>query len=200
MEANVDVVISKTNNNSNFQVKKKRESPAQCPICLKMFSRGSVLKLHLETHNKVRRYYECDVCSKKILGTNEFISHFRSHSHKPYTCDVCSKKFAKKNHLQRHNNTVHTNLRKFKCLVCLNTFKKKSVLKTHMKKHTRQPVTCKLCGRVFETQNWLNFHLKYTDHNKTRPLYSCDICSQTLRSKSSLKTHFLKHQTEKNVQ
>lgn len=76
-------------------------------------------------------------------------------------------------------------------------FKEKSVLKTHMKKHIRQPVVCKLCGRSFETQNWLNFHLKYTNHNKT---FTCDICGAAIKGKNSLKYHLGTHRTEKNFE
>lgn len=201
MEANVDIVISKIEEDSNSHVKKKnREPPGQCKICFKMFSRVSVLKLHLETHNTDRRYFECDVCSKKITTRNGFISHFLvTHSSKPYTCDVCSRKCGTKKSFEKHKMT-HTDLRKFKCLVCLKSFKGKFVLKSHMQKHTRVPVACKLCFRVFETQNWLNFHLKYTDHNKAKALYSCDICGKTIKSKTSLKTHFVTHQTQKNFQ
>lgn len=162
-----------------------------------MFCTVAVMKLHLERHNSDRHYFECDVCSKKIATRNSFISHFRvAHCDRPYACEVCPKKFGTKNSFEKHKST-HTALRKFKCHVCLKRFKEKSVLKTHMQKHIRQPVTCKLCGRVFETQNWLNYHLRNTNHNKT---YSCDICGKTFRSKNSIRSHVITHQTETSFQ
>ncbi len=183
----------------NVRGKKLRSEPrAKCEICLKFFCRGSVLKLHLETHKKDRQYFECDVCAKKITTKQRFIQHFfgAHRDDKPYACKSCPKKFGLMESLEKHSKT-HTALRKFKCEVCLLSFKERSVLKTHMKKHVRQPVTCKLCGRRFETQNWLNFHLKFTNHNKT---YTCDVCGRAIKGKNSLKRHLRSHQPEMNFE
>lgn len=69
-----------------------------------------------------------------------------------------------------------------------------------MQIHLREPVTCKLCSRVFATPKWLNFHLKYTDHNKPETLYSCDFCGKTTRTKTTLKFHLFTHLPPLHVQ
>lgn len=149
MELNINNVSRKPTANADCHVKKKKqngEPPGQCHICLKMFSRVSVMKLHLKTHNSDRHYFECDICHKKITNKSGFISHFLENhcTDKPYVCESCPKRFGTRKSFKRHAST-HTALRKFKCHVCLISFKEKSVLKTHMKKHIRKPVTCKFC-------------------------------------------------------
>ncbi|KAF2020058.1 hypothetical protein BU24DRAFT_132841 [Aaosphaeria arxii CBS 175.79] len=78
-----------------------------CHVCGKLFQRSYNHKSHLETHNPDRK--------------------------KEHICQVedCGKKFVRKTDLDRHHNSVHRKLKKFRCCKCDASFARKDTLRRH---------------------------------------------------------------------
>ena len=80
-----------------------------------------------------------------------------------YCCTVadCGKFYRSKVSLKRHVETIHYQLRDFKCDTCGDTFVTKQNLEEHVYLHSgRKMFTCTLCGGAFKQKNQLALHLR----------------------------------------
>lgn len=120
------------------------------------------------THNRVldkkslsiKKQYKCDQC-EKFLGSNSSLRvHMKSvHSDvKKFNCLLCDRAFARKNYLQLHM-AVHTGEKNYECDECGRSYTQRSSLNTHMKSHKYVP-KCLLCKRIFKTNELLEQHLE----------------------------------------
>ncbi|OAF69282.1 hypothetical protein A3Q56_02913 [Intoshia linei] len=73
---------------------------------------------------------DCDFTSK---GIHDFFSHTLNYHH-CFTCHQCDNIFTTKNSLLRHR-IVHTELRRFACLICKRGFFRRDHCKNHIKTH-----------------------------------------------------------------
>lgn len=102
----------------------------QCNICQKTFTSVRSLLNHLETHSSKPKYY-CKICGKKTFTHIQHLKHLRTHRDTARECMDCQKKFASNSDLARHLTQKHclTDLCKFDCNICEETFKHKQLLK-----------------------------------------------------------------------
>ena len=76
------------------------------------------------------------------------------------TCQVCEKSYKRKEHLLRHMQTSHSELRPFVCKVCAHTFSRKDRLLRHEKIHSGVPeYKCQACDKCFVRRDSLTKHL-----------------------------------------
>ena len=76
------------------------------------------------------------------------------------TCQVCEKSYKRKEHLLRHMQTSHSELRPFVCKVCAHTFSRKDRLLRHEKIHSGVPdYKCNACDKCFVRRDSLTKHL-----------------------------------------
>ena len=81
--------------------------------------------------------------------------------------------------------------RKFACWTCGNSYKKKSHLERHIRKHTgERPFSCPDCEKKFAARSVLQQHIR--THTGEKP-YCCKICQQSFPQKSGLLTHTMLH-------
>lgn len=78
------------------------EKPFACSRCLKSFSRGDDLKLHMSVHFR-RKTFGCHVCNKRFACQKNVMIHMRTHTvEKAFGCDACRRSFSYKYQLDKH--------------------------------------------------------------------------------------------------
>ena len=111
-----------------------------------------------------------------------------------YACtfDECKSLFVTMKGLKRHKNSIHLNLRPFKCTECASTFTRKEIFQNHMNSiHLKlKPYECGQCSAAFSRKDLLKRHIKDV-HLDLKP-FKCSQCSTTFNKNSSLKNHFKK--------
>ncbi|XP_034944297.1 zinc finger protein 557-like [Chelonus insularis] len=82
-----------------------------------------------------------------------------------------------------------------KCEICGMNFDRKSKLISHMFKHSNlKPYKCNICLKVFKTNTYLSKHMEI--HDESSQYYSCSVCDFQARSKSYLKVHYIRKHTQ----
>ncbi|XP_001655276.2 zinc finger protein OZF [Aedes aegypti] len=102
----------------------------------KLYSKFS-LQQHRSRHKSSNRYFDCEVCGKRIKGNAYWLVHKRIHEEEPkYSCDICGKKFHRKFKLKDHS-TVHSGIADYSCELCGKFFTVKHNLTAHYQRHKK---------------------------------------------------------------
>ena len=100
-----------------------------------------------------------------------------------FQCDVCSKTFSRNFLLQRHKDTVQSNVNRFECLRCQKQFSRKDKYNEHCSKCV---MNCKFCETNFENQKDMSVHIQ-THHSDKK--FECLKCGKKYSEKRDLKKH-----------
>lgn len=123
----------------------------------------------------------------------------------------------------RKHRLNHTDVRAYPCSECPLTFKRNDGLKRHFERAHEYPridrpsrceecnltcptmgekykhqlevheyFACIFCGAAFKHHRYRQSH--YRNHHKDQNLYDCEICGESLRTSTDLKTHRMIHQ------
>ncbi|XP_025893286.1 zinc finger protein 22-like [Nothoprocta perdicaria] len=94
--------------------------------------------------------HQCTVCSKSFSRSSNLLQHQRVHAtKKSYDCIECGKSFSRNSALSQHRE-VHRGERMFQCTDCGDHFTRSSSLTLHQKTHLgEKPHVCKPCGKRF---------------------------------------------------
>ena len=133
-----------------------------CQWCGKAFTRrGCLIKHERSVHVSKRTLYQCDKCDKTFSTTSKLKLHILTHNGiKKYSCDFCGKKFGQVSSLLRHK-PIHSGEKKHSCSYCDFKCIQLYSLKRHILTHTGQkPHECDLCGEQFRlTKHKRKHHL-----------------------------------------
>ncbi|XP_012532617.1 protein hunchback [Monomorium pharaonis] len=106
----------------------------------------------------------CKHCNFIASTKMEYWEHMRCHI-KGFTCSECSFVTKYKHHMNHHWLSVHDGSKPFKCKKCLYTCVSKSMLSSHLKKHSNiYPYRCADCTFKTKFCNALKKHLQKKEH------------------------------------
>lgn len=138
----------------------------RCHICNYIFTKKTVLKWHLKTHESKthdgKGNFDCQICGKHIPCQSNLQNHMRVHTgERPYSCHFCGKSFKLKGHMTEHIRT-HTGEKPFSCHICEKSFNRGSTLRKHvLVKHKEQrPYKCEDCDELFTERLLMKRHMR----------------------------------------
>lgn len=107
---------------------------------------------------------------------------------KKYECDLCEKTFSRKDGMERHQNSVHTNEFPYHCSRCRKGFYEDKDAKKHEASCTATVYQCEECDYFVLDRNKLHSHM--TKHTGDKP-FECpvDHCRKRFMRKTSLYRH-----------
>ncbi|KAG2464787.1 ZFAT protein, partial [Polypterus senegalus] len=179
------------------------DSPVQYAAFKKILDGMQKRQLNRDLFERIRKVYgdlECEYCGKLFWYQVHYDMHIRTHTREHlYYCSQCSYSSITKNCLKRHVIQKHSNIL-LKCPTegCEYTTPDKYKLQAHLKIHTeldKRNYNCPVCMKSFPEDRLIKSHIK-TNHPGLKP-FKCSLCDYATRSKSNLKAHMNRHNTEK---
>jgi len=112
-----------------------------------------------------------------------------------HKCKVCSKGFPTGARLKKHR-IIHSEERKFPCMVCGKSFKVRNYLKTHTKQvhNGEKPFFCVECGKSFANPEHRLVHTVRADK------LPCHTCGKQFLHKKNLNKHLIIHGDSNNAE
>ena len=103
-----------------------------CTHCDKSFPFDSDLKQHLNTHRTIKSF-KCESagCKKSYFSKGELTKHAETHKKISWSCELCSYTNKDKRNLKAHMR-VHSNLKPYMCVNCLELFRYDTQLRRHL--------------------------------------------------------------------
>ncbi|KAG6443918.1 hypothetical protein O3G_MSEX003113 [Manduca sexta] len=173
----------------------------KCGLCNKQFLQEDQLQRHLARHGRSTDR-ECGECGKTFKTPSKLKQHLRSHiKEKTFFCTQCHRYFSTEQSLVRHQGRSRCKRPidvPLSCNVCLKTFEKEFLLKSHLRRHDSvRPFACDICGMSFKYKSTIVRHIKW--HNGDKP-YSCKVCKKSFTQAGLLKPHMRVHTGERPYQ
>ena len=105
-----------------------------------------------------------------------------------WKCEFCHNYFESDEDLNEHKKEKHPKHKEILCDFCPKVFFQPSRLKSHLRSHKNEPVSCKICGISISSESNLRQHEKYV-HGSTEENVKCDVCEVQYKTKRQLKLH-----------
>jgi KRAB domain-containing zinc finger protein len=155
-----------TKNHYEHHVKRQHTMILKCNVCDKIFGSKKPFERHMMIHSGVRPYV-CETCgasyiTKGALKTHNQTAHLKCFKERPrsFLCEPCGKGFISKSVLYTHIDSVHMGARNYKCAICNQSYKTKSQLNEHERRHAKDSIPCPMCSLVFNCKANLKKHMR----------------------------------------
>ena len=114
-----------------------------------------------------------------------------------FTCEQCLRTFKWKSALDYHMRR-HATEKEFKCTFCDKGLSQLSSLKRHLRVHSgEKPYECQECGKRFVEKGKLNLHQRKHTGEQPEKKYKCSVCDRGFTLSANLTTHMRTHTGEK---
>lgn len=179
--------------NERSEMESQNETEHKCKDCGRKFRTQIAIDYHVSRFHSGTGKCVCKICKKEFSMITALYSHM-SYAHDPnarkHKCK-CGSVFRTRVELQRHNDSIHLNIRKFKCQQCKKAFTCQARLTEHERIHSgERPFQCRFehCDKGFVTRSSQRWHERL--HTGEKP-YRCDIdrCKQSFTDITHLKMH-----------
>jgi len=169
---------------------------ANCPICSQPFPCKKLLSDH---KLKCKKIHKCRHCGKEFKIASDLKQHINlrhksGQKWKGFKCKFCNNVFGDRKSLRCHQKSEHSDLMKYKCEFCGESFIWRNTFQRHLiLAHDFRAHECKLCDRKFAHQSELTFHLQKKHFNKEQPKFGfveCADCGRIMK-KHSLAIHYI---------
>ncbi|XP_048002517.1 zinc finger protein ZFP2-like [Leguminivora glycinivorella] len=166
----------------------------RCARCNELVRGKACAVLHAAYHAGTT--FKCAHCDKQFLKKTSRTSHMRmahpAENAAGGTCEACGETFTSRTGLRAHKTRSHkkVNLPELKCRKCRTQFDNMEALKKHRSTYANKCHSslsaCSQCGETCASADDLILHA-HTRHGVH--LYTCDKCTKSFTSKTSLTTH-----------
>nr|CAI5851291.1 unnamed protein product [Callosobruchus analis] len=173
-----------------------------CSICNYKTVRRNNFDRHKLVHSTDRDIFSCNHCnaaytSKQTLNNHiirKHLNHITSVTHKIHECSECSYKTVKRNHLNKHVMSAHTDA----APTSSSTFNKRNLDDHIVRNHphyvssvTRKVHKCSECAYKTVIKGHIDSHT-LSVHAADSARRRCDHCNATLSDTKALGNHILK--------
>ncbi|XP_071453604.1 zinc finger protein 768-like [Hetaerina americana] len=143
----------------------------------------------------VQEYLNCSHCSYKTSQPHFLKRHRRVHQVSEdsakrnstlYQCDKCNYMTLRKEHFERHQRDVHSEVRPFLCDTCGKAFKRADTLRQHHVSRHHPSLTQDEGTAASDSSTTVSL------------LHCCPQCSKPCRSRAHLKDHMASHSDERS--
>ncbi|XP_067637928.1 zinc finger protein 493-like isoform X2 [Eurosta solidaginis] len=169
------------------------EKPYKCKYCEQSFAQIGVLHRHLRMHLGVN-IHRCKFCPLTFPSAAEQRLHLTSHEDEdPKTRERNMAALSEEEAKLKVNRykTIREGIRKYRCDICGNLFKRRRTLEVHKRSHSNaKPHKCDFCGNHFS--NMSNLHSHMCSNTGEKP-YKCKYCERAYRSKFGVLQHLRTH-------
>ncbi|XP_065203762.1 zinc finger protein 93-like [Planococcus citri] len=186
-----------------------------CRVCHHSFPTKKTFQSHSLDNHGMKLYdnwYGCKLC-QEMFEQKKLLYHHYKEAHSEMKCQfekngvkVANSKIDSQpkeklvvNGNETSNDEDTEDMEKFQCVHCDRTFRKKSFLSVHIKRHLYagdSEFVCKVCKKTFTVYRYYKRHLQSVSHqNKNgedNPIFKCDICKKLFSSRDSLSRHQLR--------
>ena len=146
-----------------------------CDICGKVFKNDVKMKSHRWRHTESNiGTFPCPVC-KKVFTMRESMQSHNRRKHvgveAKFQCRFCPKKYHDSTLKTEHEDSVHLNVKKYKCDLCgFASARRQGVVKHKLSQHSGITHECDQpdCRKVFKERGNLHAH-KFKVHGILRP-------------------------------
>lgn len=169
----------------------------KCLVCSDVFRTFGHLLTHTNKNHKGCSAVLCDICGQHFKDSQLLRMHVKTvHQATVVLCPECGEKFDSRNKL--HTHAIHHHDKKFKCLVCPETFLSHYKRSQHMaaEHKNRTEIKCLHCPKTFVFRSIMMTHLRDA-HLKERN-HICSVCGWKAFNSYRLTNHMYKHSGEKN--
>ena len=169
----------------------------KCKCCEEYFESKNFLNGHLATKH---RKFPCYKCNEAFEDQNLLIKHLSTCQGGIHDVVPCGR--VNLDEFSRENQTKNSQIKEsgldrikadkgVKCSHCEKTFKRKEILKKHLRSEHNRKLLCHKCTEGFEDQKSLAEHLSKscTEKQKMREVYPCEQCEKVLLSSISYERH-----------
>jgi len=182
------------------------EKNIACPYCPKIFSanfnlHGHIFSSHREKvilHPEIKLKYSCNECQEKFYGKGNLTDHNAKVHGKEYECKHCDMTFKHKPTRNVHVEKQHGEAQHI-CEICSKTFKTKSAISKHRRRHSDAPYykfPCGQCSKGAQSEKSLQTHME--THHKGKQ-FMCAYCTSAFTSNSDRIQHEKRVHGEKTI-
>ena len=178
-----NIIIS----SKNCDETSNKEEPEDLISC--MFCESEMDSKAIEIHDKNKHMkgnnFFCPDCEEKSEIKKEIVVHYASeHKYLPnFKCNLCDEIFFDSNILRGHIKTSHDMTVKSKCPFCQKHMKRG--FRNHLEKdHNTTKLKCNICGRLQQSTDNLNSHIKVIHPVGGIQKQKCNVCGKLIQSKS----------------